>query len=103
MEQAMLKDFFGTPALDYGSYEAMQRKYRDNCFIMVTNQPPPDLGDGYVLEIGEPGDEAAMEERSLAYYNKMRAAGNLACCTGVVKGAGIIDKMLDGFIGGIGV
>jgi len=96
-----LIDFFGTPAIDSGTYGEMMRKYADEIFILVTNDPISEAA-GYVLEIGDPSMEDLMEKRAFDYKSRMRGEGHTMCNAFVVFGEALVAKKYQGFIGGIG-
>lgn len=96
-----LTDFFGTPAIDKGTFDEMCNKYGDYVFLFVTNDGLA-REPGYVLEIGEEKDEDLLDLKGLEYYSKQRSVGHLKCSAGVCIGENIAAKRLQGFVGGIG-
>jgi len=96
----MLKDFWGNDALDYGTREELETKYKDKLFVTVSDKP---FGDPYVLFICNE-DERDQAEAFLDDYNvKMKTRGIKAFGSGISLGAALLASRLEGFVGGVGL
>ena len=96
----MLKDFWGNDALDYGTREELEAKYKDKLFVTVSDKP---FGDPYVLFVCNEDERNKAEEFLESYRAKMKMRGIKAFGSGISLGANLLANRLEGFVGGVGL
>jgi hypothetical protein len=92
-----MKDFWGNPALDFGTYNEMTKKYTDKVFASVTDKP---FGDIYVMFVCEESEADKANAYLKEYGAKMRARGITAFGTGIHWGDTLQDRKMFNFQGG---
>ena len=100
MGHTALVDFFGTPALAYGTLSEMLWKYQDQVFIFITNDDEA-KGPGYVTMIGEECERDKIIMKAFEYRKRMHSEGHYMCAVGVFDGSALISKHAQSFVGGI--
>ena len=96
----MLKDFWGNDALDFGTREELEAKYRDKIFVTVSDKP---FGNPYVLFICNENEYERAEDFLEKYREKMKKKGIKAFGAGISLGTNLLSDRLEGFVGGIGL
>ena len=96
----MLRDFWGNDALDFGTRDELETKYRDKVFVTVSNKP---FGDPYVLFICNEDEYESAEAFLEIYRTTMKAKGIKAFGAGISLGANLLSTRLEGFVGGVGL
>jgi hypothetical protein len=94
---SMLQDFWGNPALDFGSDRELEKKYPDKVFVGVTNKP---FGDSYVLFVCDPDEEEKADKFLKDYNTMMEARGITAYGAGTSLGSNLLAARMEGFQGG---
>jgi hypothetical protein len=92
-----MKDFWGNPALDFGAFKDMTKKYTDKVFASVCENP---FGDVYVVFVGNEGDEDKVLEYLSEYDTKMEGKGITAYGSGIHWGDALQGKKMNAFQGG---
>ncbi|MCL1903094.1 MAG: hypothetical protein FWF94_01585 [Oscillospiraceae bacterium] len=91
-----MKDYWGNPALDFGDFEGLMKKYTDKIFVSVSNKP---FGDEYVLFVcGEDENEKA-EKYVKEYDEMMERKGIMPYDARVNFGDMLLSKKTNGFQG----
>jgi hypothetical protein len=91
MAEQQLTDWWGNPALDYGEWEDLLRKYADNYFVTVTNHP---FGKRYVLAIYNEDEFDEANAWADEFIDFMHAKGIRAFGAGVQWGDSINERKM---------
>lgn len=75
-----MRDYWGNPALDFGTYNEMAKKYADKVFASVADKP---FGNIYVVFVCEEDEADKVNEYLDEYSAKMRDKGITAFGTGI--------------------
>jgi len=92
-----MQDFWGNPAIDFGAFAEMTRKYKDKLFVSVSNKP---FGDSYVLFICDESEEDEARTFLKEYDSNMKSRGITEYGSGVSIGEAIHDRNISMFMGG---
>ena len=93
-----MKDYWGNPALDFGDFEVLMKKYTDKVFVSVSNKP---FGDEYVLFVCDEGEDEKAKNYVKEYDEMMERKGIMPYDARVHLGYKLLSKKMDGFQGGV--